>query len=217
LAKRISDKQKEEIIQSFIKGLTIDQIANIHNFTKITIVRNIKKFIGNEKYKRILQENKSKLISSCAKDNNNNYVKKVASNSNTDEQFNSSENLLNASTFVEIKPICTEFDDLSQKDLSSIPIKSIEFPKVVYLIISNKFELQPKLLKDYPNWGFLPLDDLERKTIEIFHDIKSAKQSCNNDQKVIKVPNTNLLKIVAPILVSRGISRIINNDELVAL
>ena len=37
------------------------------------------------------------------------------------------------------------------------------------------------------------------------------------DQKVIKVPNTNVFKIVAPILISRGISRIVNSENLIAL
>ena len=80
-------------------------------------------------------------------------------------------------------------------------------------IISGKV----KYLKDYPDWQFLSQDELNRKTIEIHEDIKKAKRCCNKEQKVIKVPNTNVFKIVAPILVSRGISRIVNADKLIAL
>ena len=40
---------------------------------------------------------------------------------------------------------------------------------------------------------------------------------CNKEQKVIKVPNSNVFKIVAPILLSRGISRLVNADKLIAL
>ena len=39
----------------------------------------------------------------------------------------------------------------------------------------------------------------------------------NKEQKVIKVPNTEVFKIVAPQLISRGISRIISDDKLIAL
>ena len=39
----------------------------------------------------------------------------------------------------------------------------------------------------------------------------------NKEQKVIKIPNTNILKIAAPHLVSRGISRIVSADKLIAL
>ena len=46
-------------------------------------------------------------------------------------------------------------------------------------------------------------DDLNRKTIEIFFDLKIAKRSCNKEQKVIKVPNTDVFRIAAPILISK--------------
>ena len=55
--------------------------------------------------------------------------------------------------------------------------------------------------------------DDEDNTIEIHNDLKIAKSCCNKDQKVIKVPNTNVFKIVAPILLSRGISRIISDKN----
>ena len=74
-----------------------------------------------------------------------------------------------------------------------------------------------KQLKNFPEWQFLSLDDLERNTITIYFDLKIAKRSCNRDQKVIKVPNTNVFKIVAPILISKGISRIVTEDTLISL
>ena len=73
------------------------------------------------------------------------------------------------------------------------------------------------LLKDFPEWRFLPINDLNRKTIEIYLDLKIAKRLCNKEQKVIKVPNTNVFKISAPILLSKGISRIVSADKLIAL
>ena len=93
----------------------------------------------------------------------------------------------------------------------------MDFPKIVYMVVDNKIELETKLLKDYPEWHFLSTNDLNRKTIEIYLDIKIAKRFCNKDQKVIKVPNTNVFRIVAPILISRGISRIISDKNLIAL
>ena len=81
---------------------------------------------------------------------------------------------------------------------------------------SNWFS-KTKFLKDYPDWEFLPNEDLNRKTIEIFLDLKTAKRFCSKDKKVIKVPNTNVFKIVSPILISRGISRIVSAENLIAL
>ena len=85
------------------------------------------------------------------------------------------------------------------------------------MIVDNKIELKTKLLKDYPDWQFLSQIELERLTIEIYFDIKIAKRFCNKEQKVIKVPNTDVFSIVAPILVKKGISRIVSPDKLIAL
>ena len=119
--------------------------------------------------------------------------------------------------FTEIIPLDQEIDNVQQKDLSSVPISEIDFPETVYMIVHKTIELETKLLKDYPEWHFLSNSDLNRKTIEIFIDVKIAKRFCNKDQKVIKIPNSNVLKIVAPILITRGISRIISDKNLIAL
>ena len=83
--------------------------------------------------------------------------------------------------------------------------------------MDRKIELETKYLKDYPEWQFLSEDELCRRTIEIHNDIKVAKSLCNKEQKVIKVPNTNIFKLVAPFLLSKGISRIVSTDNLIAL
>ena len=85
------------------------------------------------------------------------------------------------------------------------------------MIVSNKTELETKFLKEYPEWQFLSQNDLDRKTIQIFMDFKIAKRFCNKDQKVIKIPNTDVFRIVSSILISRGISRIVSDDKLIAL
>ena len=77
--------------------------------------------------------------------------------------------------------------------------------------------MEVKLLKDFPEWDFLPLADLNRKTIEIFFDLNLAKRSCNKEQKVLKVPNTDVFKIAAPVLLEKGISRIVCAENLIAL
>ena len=86
---------------------------------------------------------------------------------------------------------------------------------MVYMIVDKNIELHTKLLREYTSWNFLPEEDLNRNTIEIFYDLKTAKRSTKKDQKVIKVPNSNVLKITAPILLSRGISRIVCDEKLI--
>ena len=110
-----------------------------------------------------------------------------------------------------------DFEAVSQKDITSIPLSEIKLPNMVFLIVKKEIELETKYLKDYPEWQFLPQNDLQRKTIEIHFDLKTAKRICNKDQKVIKVPNTDVFRIVAPILMSRGISRIVAAENLISI
>ena len=124
---------------------------------------------------------------------------------------------LKTSEFIEIVPLNYDIENTLQKDFSSIPISNIDFPKTVFMIVDKKVELEIKYLKDYPKWNFLSQEELGRKTIEIYYDLKVAKGFCGKEQKVIKVPNTNVFKIVAPMLLSRGISRIVSADQLIAL
>ena len=46
LAKRLSSKQKEEILNSFTKGKNIDELSIEFSCNKLTISRNLKKFLG---------------------------------------------------------------------------------------------------------------------------------------------------------------------------
>ena len=133
-------------------------------------------------------------------------------NSNQDQ-----EDYLTNSTFLEIAPLDLDIDNSPRKEFSSIHISQIDFQNIVYMIVDKQIELEVKLIKDYPEWEFLPSNDLDRKAIKIYFDQKVAKRSCKKEQKVIKVPNTDVFKITAPILLSRGISRIVCDDKLIAL
>jgi len=219
LAKRITVQQKEEITKLFISGISLDIISKQFNCTKLTISRNLKNNLGEFVYKELLAESKSnnKIIKNKKNKINDLNKKDSKKASNYDLNENVKEDFLKRSEFIEIAPLNCDIENTSQKDFSSIPISDIDLPKTVFMIVDIKVELEIKYLKDYPKWNFLSQDELERKTIEIFNDIKVAKGFCGKEQKVIKVPNTSVFKIVAPMLRSRGISRIVSADQLIAL
>ena len=210
----------------FISGINIDEISQKFNCTKLTVSRNLKNRLDEVTYKKLLAASKSKnkLIKNKkqklidTKDNyNQNNVNlqnknlKGIVNGDIEEQF------IKESEFIEIAPLNYDIENTSQREFASIPIYEINFPKIVFMIVNNKVELEIKYLKDYPKWHFLAQEDLERKTIEIYFDLKVAKSFCGKEQKVIKVPNPSVFKIVAPMLLSRGISRIVSSDKLIAL
>ena len=216
LAKRLSDKEKKEIIKFFTIGKTIEELSEEFKCTKLTISRNLKKYLGEKKFKELFDLNKSSIPQALEiKKNISDFDKTNSDSQNVESSFASESFPINP--FIVITPLNYEIDNSPQKDLSSVPISEVEFPKNVYIIVDKKIELQIKYLKDYPDWQFLSKDELNRKTIEIYADLKIAKRFCNKEEKVIKVPNTGVFKIVAPLLLSRGISRIVSAEKLISL
>ena len=210
MAKRLSVQIKKEILNLFAYSkFSIEQLSKKFECTKATITRNLKKELGNEKYQEIISLVNAKKNS--RKSNNNLPYEE---NTNNAASLDSAESEFE---FVELAPLDYEIDNSPRKEFSSVSIADIEFPNVVYMIVSKNIELEIKLLKDFPDWEFLPNEDLQRKTIEIFPDSRSARRACSKEQKVIKVPNTDVFKIVSPILLSRGISRIVSAEKLIAL
>ena len=227
MAKRLTEKQKSEIAEYFKNGKTIEALSEQFNCTISTISRNLKKNLGEIIYKQLLENNNNfnelsiheekdkkkrndpELSKKCSK---NEFINEQTLNAN---QFDN--NNFSSTEFIEISPLDFEIENVPRKELSSIPIQEIDFPKTVYMIVNKNIELEIKLLKDYPEWEFLPIEDLQRKTIQIYCDLKLAKRACSKEQKVIKVPNTDVFRIVSPILISRGISRIVSDEKLIAL
>ena len=224
MAKRLTEKQKEEIKINFLDNKSIENLCEKFICSKTTIIRNLKKSLGEKKYKEILNRSNPTLdieddklaeseIQQTYETNkiNKTYDTSKSLGRSNEEKINSFE------SFIEITPLNHDFEDLSQKDISSIPLSEIKLPNIVFLIVKKEIELVTKYLKDYPEWQFLPQNDLKRKTIEIHFDLKTAKRMCNKDQKVLKVPNTDVFRIVAPILISRGISRIVTSENLISI
>ena len=227
MAKRLTEKQKSEITEYFKNGKTIEALSEEFNCTNLTIIRNLKKNLGELIYTELVKKNKnvdefSTLLEKDEKKKSDfELTKKTSKNELSDDpllEINKFENNnFSGTEFIEISPLHFEIDNFPRKELSSTPIQEIDFPKTVYMIVDKNIELEIKLLKDYPDWEFLPNEDLQRKTIEIYCDLKLAKRACSKEQKVIKVPNTDVFRIVSPILISRGISRIVSAEKLIAL
>ena len=214
MPKKLSELQKKEMIDSFVNGKSIDQLSEIYNYSRNTIIRHLKGGISKDKYKELTSRKNNSKDRLPVK-----TTKNQKSLSEDLGEFNESDNkqIYTDSSFIEIVPLDCQIDNEPQKNFASVSIKDIDFPEVVYMVVDKNIELETKYLREYPDWQFLSQEELNRKTIEIHADIKIAKRYCNKAQKVIKVPNTNVFKIVAPLLIAKGISRIVSKDRLISL
>ena len=224
MPKRVSEIQKKEILDSFLSGLGLNELSLKYDFTKNTIIKQLKKIIGEEKFKKIKIKNTNKKKFDVKKnfDRIDDFKKDEISESDeiveniNDSDFSNINNSIEQ-VFFEVPPLSTEINTSEQKELTSEPLKDAKFPSVVYMLVDKKIELSPRLLKDYPDWSYMPEEDLERMTLEVFDDQRKAKKNCSKNQKLIKVPNPNVFLLASKSLKSKGISRIIFNDLLLAL
>ena len=215
MPKKISKEDIENMVKGFLNGDTLDKLSKKFNCTELTVSRHLKKNISEIKFKNLKKKNinidKQELnVNKKAKNNKLNHEKIKEESSSLTSTFTDG-------TFVEIAPLNFEIEHEPQKDLSSESIRDFNFSNVVYMVVDKKIELEIKYLKEFPQWHFLSEQELNRKTIAIYNDLKIAKRFCNKEQKVLKVPNTDVFKIVAPILLNKGITRIVNDDKLIAL
>ncbi len=221
MAKRLSEKQKKIIVKCFIKDRAVDALAEEFDCTKSTIIRNLKKILGDDKYKELIDKSKTINYPNNSEKINHTFEKDNLPNEKTFNELVKDnfikEDFSSISPFTEIAPLNFEIESSVQKDLSSVPINEVNLPSIVYMIVDKEIELEVKYLKEYPDWQFLAKEELNRKTIAIYSNLKVAKRFCKKEQKVIKVPNSNVFRIVSPLLQSRGITRIVSEDQLIAL
>ena len=203
MAKKVSEIEKNQILDDFKKGLTIKELSLKYKFSIQTISKYLKNNLDASLFSKIKNKENSQIK------NNPNLKKSNLKNTTEIDKDNQ--------PFFEIIPLNENNEFEEQKEISSIPLIDVNFPEVVFMIIDKKVELEIKLLRDFAEWQFLPEEDLQRKTIRIFSDQKKAKKICSSTQKLIKVPNSNVFALVADKLISKGITRIIFDDLLVAL
>ena len=218
MKRKVSDLVKKEIVDSFLKGTKIKDIAFKNNFSVPTISRQLKNILGQEKFDQVkkgkfnIQNSKNiSIIDNSEKVLSN--IKEI----NDPEFYLSKSNIGELDNFFEIVPIEQDCNFEEQKEISSQPLSTVELPEVVYLIVDKAIELVPNKLNDYPEWSFLPEDDLQRKTIQIFSDQKNAKKQCLGNKRLIKVPNSNVFQMASNFLLKKGISRIIYDDMLISI
>ena len=200
MPKKITEQEIKDLVNDFRSGILIKSLVKSYGYSITTINKYLKKNIDKNEYNNLT---KSQIL--------DNEI-----SNNKQSEFNR-ESCDFQSDFYELEPVDVQIDQESRKELSSVPLNQINFPSKVYMIVDKNIELRTKLLREYASWQFLPEEDLNRKTIEIFFDMKLAKSMCNKEQKVIKIPNTNVFQIVAPLLLSRGISRIVSEEKLITI
>ena len=126
MPKKVSDSEKEKIVESFLKGSSVREISKKYNFSQITINRQLKLILGVNKFNKIKELN-SKQNKNTSKIKSFNYDEEKTLNQ-VQESLDQTEE-----TFFELVPILDGIELEKQKDLSSQPLKDSNLPQIVYV------------------------------------------------------------------------------------
>ena len=218
MPKILSDEKKKEIAEAFKKGSDIEQLANKYSLAESTIRKHLKSILGDINFVRKKSSNNLPAHKSNKKENKKKDSEgEISQNLEITNKFQTDQLETNNDTFLEILPLNQDFDFGERKDFASKPLTNESLPKNIYMVVDSNIELEVRHIKDYPDFDFLSHSEQERKVIKLFPDKKSANLNCDKSKKVIKIPDGKVLKIVAPILLKKGISRIIYEDNLLSI
>ena len=112
----------------------------------------------------------------------------------------------------------SDYDKDVEKQKSDFKILNHKsLPEIVYMLVDKKVELDVKSISDFPEWSFLPENELKRNALILFSNQRTAKRSCSKNQRVIKIPNTSVFEVSKYYLILKGITRLILEQSIIAL
>lgn len=97
------------------------------------------------------------------------------------------------------------------------PIGPGVLPESVYMLVDKLVELDPRPLSDFPELGAIASEDQERQSLALFASPRTAKRQCGRNQRVIKIPDSQVFERTTSYLVARGITRLVLDGSLIAL
>ena len=90
-----------------------------------------------------------------------------------------------------------------------LPLTPGVLPASVYMLVDKTVELQAKPLKEFSELGSLPEQELDLQALMLFTNPRQAKRQCGRTQRVIKVPDAEVLQRRSSYLVAQGITRLV--------
>lgn len=101
--------------------------------------------------------------------------------------------------------------------LEVMPLSEAVLPKTCYLVIDRTAELVTRPLKDFGELGQIPAHEIQSRTLPIFDNHRIARRFSHRTQRIIKVPNSSMIRATCAQLSAKGITRLLVNGRIYAL
>ncbi len=98
-----------------------------------------------------------------------------------------------------------------------LPLSEASLPKICYLVVDRSAELVARPLREFSDLGRIPVEEVQQKTLPIFDNHRVAKRFSNRSQRVIKVPDGQMLQKTCSHLKAKGITRLLIDGQVYSL
>ena len=98
-----------------------------------------------------------------------------------------------------------------------MPISDAVFPRTCYLVVDRLSELITHPLNEFAELGKLPADQASAQTLPIFDNHRVARRFSRRNQRVIKVPDGQLITKATSYLQAKGITHLLIDGNIYSL
>ncbi|MEL7052789.1 MAG: hypothetical protein AAFV85_14945 [Cyanobacteria bacterium J06634_6] len=95
-----------------------------------------------------------------------------------------------------------------------MPLAEAVLPKPCYLVVDTRAELITRPLVEFSDLGDIPSSEEKSNTLPVFDNHRVARRFSRNKQRVIKVPDGNLITRTSPYLKAKGITRLLVDGQV---
>ncbi len=108
-------------------------------------------------------------------------------------------------------------DDLTLAALTIEPLAKALIPKTCYLVVDRSSELISRPLREFNDLGEIPAAEIASKTLPVFDNHRVARRFANRNQRVMKVPDSQMLQKTGSHLQAKGITRVFFDGQVYSL
>ena len=102
----------------------------------------------------------------------------------------------------------------TERAMEIMPLGEAVMPKPCYLVVDMRAELITRPLAEFADLGQVPSEEEKSKTLPVFDNHRVARRFSRNKQRVIKVPDGNLITRTSPYLQAKGITRLLVDGQV---
>jgi len=225
-APRLTEGQKEELVARYRQGETAQALAASYGCSPNTVSRVLKAGIDADELAELKKQSRSRSSAKPAAVVEAPAPEPESSTSESEEPSDDEEDT-GVLAIDDADDFGDDGDEETYEDgddalevaplggvpaaelIDPIPLLPGLLPSSVYMLVDKVVELQAKPLNEFPELGSLPEAEQARQALMLFTNPRQAKRQCGRSQRVIKVPDSDVLQRRSSYLVAQGITRLV--------